>query len=69
MSAANSADKRLLPTQRLAAALLNLFELLVANARDAGDNIAELEAWADEFKPQLEGLIRNGTSKTKLPKE
>jgi len=41
-----------------ARAVLELFELLVANARDKGDNVANLEAWADEHKPTLEAVLR-----------
>jgi len=58
MSEAKTAPKRLPPVNHVALALLQMFELLVANARDTGNNVAELEAWADEFKPRLEGLLR-----------
>jgi len=54
----NIAGRRLQPAQDLAVAVLELFELLVANARNTGTNLAELEAFADEFKPRLERIIR-----------
>jgi len=58
MSEAKTADRVVAPAPRMARAVLDLFELLVANARDKGDNVAELEAWADEHKPSLEAVLR-----------
>jgi len=63
MSVANppdskKADRAKSPARAVARAVLELFELLVANARDKGDNVANLEAWADEHKPSLEGVLR-----------
>jgi len=71
MSAAKTADKRRPPAQETAAALLELFELLVANATDRGDNVEKLGNWADEWKPRLERVVRDGTptSVTQLEKE
>jgi len=46
------------PSTQVARAVLELFEAVVANARDKGDNIAMLEAWADEHKPSLEAVLR-----------
>jgi len=61
MSEAKSAQKTAPSASEVAAAVLELFELLVANATERGDNIETLGEWADEFKPRLERLIRNGT--------
>jgi len=64
MSGANASNlsaraaKVVPPQVDLARAVLELFELLVGNARDKGDNVANLEAWADEHKPSLEALLR-----------
>jgi len=69
MSEAKTADKRRLPAQEVASAVLELFELLVANARDRGDNVEQLGQWADEWKPRLEKLVRNGASKTFFSQE
>jgi len=49
------------PTVAVSRAVLELFELLVANGRDRGDNVANFEAWADEHKPMLEGVLRGRT--------
>jgi len=46
------------PTTHVARALLELFELLVANATDKGDNVERLGDWADEHKPTLEAVLR-----------
>jgi len=51
------AGKRNTPSQELAIAVLELFELLVSNARATDTNVAELEAFADEWKPRMEKLI------------
>jgi len=70
MSEAKSAQKRRTPAQEVALAVLELFELLVANARARGDNIENLGSWADEFKPRLEGVVRHGTSTIpRIPQE
>jgi len=53
-----AATKKLGAARDVTRAVLELFELLVANARDTGNNIAELEAWADEWKPRLEKHLR-----------
>jgi len=63
------AKKRTTPNEELALALLELFEMLVANAVDKGDNITLLGEWADEWKPRLERLIRNVPSPPKQPQE
>jgi len=64
MSEAKSAQRSARPDRELAAAVLELFELLVSNARDRGDNVELLGAWADEWKPRLERLIRAQSSST-----
>jgi len=70
MSEAKTAEKRRQPVNEIASALLELFELLVANARDSGDNITTLGEWADEWKPRLEKVARYGAqSSSKLPEE
>jgi len=63
------ANRRSVAEDELASALLELFEMLVANAVDKGDNITLLGEWADEWKPRLERLIRNGKSTPQLPTE
>jgi len=70
MSEAKSAQKRLPSGDELAQAVLALFELLVANATARGDDVERPGDWADEFKPRLERLIRNGTRNSpQLPQE
>jgi len=61
------ADKVHPRSHELASALLELFELLVANAVDKGDNVESLGEWADEWKPRLERLIRNGANNRPSP--
>jgi len=63
MSEAKSAQRAARPDREIALAVLELFELLVANARDRGDNVEDLGAWADEWKPRLESIVHNA----KLP--
>jgi len=68
MSEAKSSQKQAPSASEVAAAVLELFELLVANATERGDNIETLGEWADEFKPRLERLLRHGTRNApKLP--
>jgi len=70
MSEAKTADKVRREPVELAIALLELFELLVANATEKGDNIETLGEWADEFKPRLERLIhgtKHGASSAERP--
>jgi len=55
-SEASTAQKKRAPAQECAAALLELFELLVAQASE--EHVAELEQYADEWKPRLERLLR-----------
>jgi len=63
------AERRAVPKDELARAVLELFEMLVASAVDKGDNITRLGDWADEWKPRLERIIRDASSKTQLPPE
>jgi len=69
MSEAKTASRRRTPAQETAAAVLELFELLVANARDTGENVEELGTWADVWKPRLEKVLRNGPSSTNVSTE
>jgi len=63
-----TAAKRPVPVEELASAMLELFEMVVANARDNGDNVTLLGEWADEWKPRIERIV-NGSRKTQLPQE
>jgi len=70
MSEAKSAQRSEPPATTVARALLALFEEVVANARDRGDNVERLGDWADEFKPALEQVLRGKFASTpKFPKE
>jgi len=45
------------PSDEVSIALLQLFELVVAAARDE-DTLDRLAEWADEHKPRLEAVLR-----------
>jgi len=58
MSEANDRPSRKLsPSDELTVALLQLFELVVAAARDE-ETLDRLSEWADEHKPRLERVLR-----------
>jgi len=56
------ADRTPLPQQVLARACLDIFEILVAGALASQDAALadRLLAWGDEYKPELERLVRRG---------
>jgi len=67
MSEAKTASKLLRGDRELATAVLDLFELLITQARNPTDaTIEALGAWADEWKPRLEKII-HGASKPQVP--
>jgi len=56
------ADRTALPQQVLARACLDIFEILVASALSSHDPALadRLLAWGDEYKPELQRLVRRG---------
>jgi len=50
------AAKKANPTREVVTAVLELFELLVAQASD--EHVSDLENFANEWKPRLEAILR-----------
>jgi len=64
MSEAKTASKAPRGDRELALATLELFELLITQLRNPTSEALEaLGDWADEWKPRLERIIRNGTTR------